>query len=83
MDSLTDLERAMLDLEQQWWGTAAGKEDAIRAMGMSPVRYYQLLRTLIDTEQAVAYAPVVVNRLRRLATKRQQATSFSLVGEVE
>lgn len=65
MDSLTEHERAMLDLEQQWWATAAGKEDAIRAMGLTPTRYYQLLNRLLATERAVAYAAVTVNRLRR------------------
>lgn len=66
LDSLTDRERAMLDLEQQWWATAAGKEDAIRAMGLTPIRYYQLLSRLLATEQALAYAAVTVNRLRRI-----------------
>lgn len=71
VDSLTDLERAILDLEQQHWATAAGKEDAIRAMGMSPTRYYQLLNQLLATEQALAYAPVTVNRLRRVARRNR------------
>lgn len=39
LDTLTDREQAILDLNQQWWATAAGKEDEIRAMGLSPVRY--------------------------------------------
>lgn len=67
VDTLTDLERAMLDLEQQWWATAAGKEDAIRAMGLSATRYYQQLGRLLATERALAYAAVTVNRLRRIA----------------
>ncbi|UXA19488.1 DUF3263 domain-containing protein [Mycobacterium sp. SMC-4] len=71
LDTLTDLERAMLDLEQQWWATAAGKEDGIRALGLSPTRYYQLLGRLLATEKAVAYAAVSVNRLRRIALSRE------------
>lgn len=67
MDSLTDQQRAMLDLEHQWFATASGKEDAIRALGMSPTRYYQKLNQLIATEAAVAYDPVTTNRLRRRA----------------
>lgn len=66
LDTLTEREQAILDLEQQWWSTAAGKEDAIRSMGLSPVRYYQLLNRLLATERAVAYAAVTVNRLRRI-----------------
>ena len=66
VDSLTDQERAILDLEQQWWATAGGKESAIAAMGLSPVRYYQLLSRLLATEQAMAYAAVSVKRLRRI-----------------
>lgn len=70
MDTLTDRERAILDLEQQWWATAAGKEDAIREIGLSPTRYYQLLNRLIATEKAVAYAAVAVNRLQRIRDRR-------------
>jgi hypothetical protein len=66
MDTLTDQERAMLDLEQQWWATAGGKEAAIVAMGLSPTRYYQLLNRLLASEKALAYAAVTVNRLRRI-----------------
>jgi len=36
VDSLTAQECAILDLEQQWWATAGGKEDAIAAMGLLP-----------------------------------------------
>lgn len=71
VDTLTDCERAILDLERRWWATAAGKEDAIRAMGLTPVRYYQLLNRLRATERAVAYAAVTVNRLQRIATPRR------------
>lgn len=77
LDSLTDLERAMLDLEQQWWATAAGKEDAIAGMGLSPTRYYQLLSRLLATERALAYASVTVNRLRRISTQRQLGRASS------
>ncbi len=59
----------MLDLEAQWFGTAGGKELAIRQLGLSPVRYYQVLHRLIDSEAALLYNAVVVNRLRRLSRK--------------
>ncbi|MCK0174765.1 DUF3263 domain-containing protein [Mycolicibacterium sp. F2034L] len=58
----------MLELESQWFGTASGKEDAIRDLGMRPVRYYQVLNRLITREAALAYAPTTVSRLLRIAT---------------
>ena len=70
MDSLTDQERAILDLEQQWWSTAGGKEAAITELGLSPVRYYQLLNRLLATERALAYAATTVNRLRRVSSRQ-------------
>jgi hypothetical protein len=66
MDSLTDSDRAILDLEHAWWPTAGAKEDAIRRMGMTPVRYYQRLNQLIDGEEALEYDAVTVRRLLRL-----------------
>lgn len=68
MDPLTGQQRAMLDLEREWFATAGGKEDAIRALGLTPVRYYQKLNQLITTEGAMRYDPVTVNRLRRRAS---------------
>ncbi|QRY43122.1 DUF3263 domain-containing protein [Mycolicibacterium boenickei] len=65
MDSLTGQQQAILDLERQWFATVGGKEDAIRKLGLSPVRYYQKLNQLICTKAAVAYDPVTANRLRR------------------
>lgn len=56
-----------LVLEREWFATAGAKEDAIRELGLSPVRYYQKLNQLITTEAAVAYDPVTANRLRRRA----------------
>lgn len=66
MDPLTDRQRAILDLENQFWPTSGQKEDTIRGLGMSPVRYYQLLASLLGTQAALAYDPVTVNRLRRI-----------------
>lgn len=69
MDSLTEQQRAILDLEAQWFATTGGKETAIRSMGLAPVRYYQLLNRLIDSEASLVHNPVVVNRLRRVSRK--------------
>jgi len=70
VDSLTDIECAMLDTEREWWASAGRKEAAIAdRFGMSATRYYQLLTRLIGSEAALAYDPVTVNRLRRLAER--------------
>lgn len=69
MDSLTDTQKETLDLEAQWFATTGCKETAIRGMGLTPVRYYQLLNRLIDSEAALVHNPAVVNRLLRLRVK--------------
>lgn len=69
MDSLTGQHRAMLDLEREWFATAGGKEDAIRGLGLTPTRYYQLLVKLIASRAALEYDSVTVNRLRRVSTR--------------
>ncbi|AXN43402.1 hypothetical protein MM1218R_01454 [Mycobacterium marinum] len=73
MDSLTDQQRAMIDLEREWWATPGGKETAIRErFGMSPVRYYQLLSQLLAVPAALAHDPVTINRLRRIRSARHR-----------
>lgn len=57
------------DLERSFYRTAGAKDDAIRGLGLSPVRYYQLLTQMLGTEAALAHDPVTVNRLRRLASR--------------
>lgn len=68
-DTLTDEQRAILALERQFWRTSGAKEDAIRAMGLSPVRYYQLLVGLLDDPAALAAEPQLIYRLRRIARR--------------
>lgn len=76
MDSLTDLDFAILNLEAQFWATAGGKEQAIRDMGMTPVRYYQRLNQLADTEEALAADSVTVNRVRRLRSRQLHSSNL-------
>lgn len=67
MDPLTDTERAMLDMEAEWFATAGGKETAIRdRFGVTPARYYQQLAKLITRSAALEYDAVTVNRLLRI-----------------
>lgn len=69
---LSDRDRALLALEQRGWPGPGAKERAIREqLGISPTRYYQLLSALLDDPRAAAYAPVTVNRLRRVRQARR------------
>ncbi|MEI7030853.1 DUF3263 domain-containing protein [Streptomyces pratensis] len=69
---LSARDRALLALERRSWSGPGAKERAVREeLGISPVRYYQLLNALIEDERALREDPVTVNRLRRVRdTKR-------------
>ncbi|MEU0358519.1 DUF3263 domain-containing protein [Streptomyces cyaneofuscatus] len=70
---LSDRDRALLALERRSWAGPGVKERAIREeLGISPVRYYQLLNALIEDERALREDPVTVNRLRRLRAARRE-----------
>ena len=70
VDTLTDLQRSILAIEAQFWKTAGAKEDEIRSvLGLSATRYYQVLNQLLGCEAALAYDPVTVKRLRRIARR--------------
>jgi len=69
-------DREILAFERQWWRYAGAKEQAIRDLfDMSATRYYQVLNALIDRPEALVADPMLVKRLRRLRTTRQQARS--------
>ncbi|MEN3307356.1 MAG: hypothetical protein V7603_3558 [Micromonosporaceae bacterium] len=73
-DGLTERERQVLAFERQWWKHAGAKEQAIRDLfELSATRYYQLLNALLDNPAALAYDPVLVQRLRRLRATRSRA----------
>ncbi|MFB8025401.1 DUF3263 domain-containing protein [Streptomyces sp. NPDC056465] len=64
--------RAVLALERRSWAGPGAKERAIREeLGISPVRYYQLLNALLDDRRALEEDPVTVNRLRRVREARR------------
>ncbi|MFD4035015.1 DUF3263 domain-containing protein [Streptomyces sp. NPDC058637] len=69
---LSDQERAVLAVERRSWSGPGAKERAIREqLGISPVRYYQLLNALLDDRRALEEDPVTVNRLRRVRDARR------------
>jgi len=73
---LTELEVRILDFESNWWRFAGAKETAIKDLfDLTAPRYYQLLNDLIDREDAMAAAPMLVKRLRRLRAARMSARS--------
>ena len=74
--SLSDRERALLDLETGWWRHAGDKETAIaRTLDIPVATYYAELNRLIDRPEAEAAYPLVVRRLRRLRARRRTARS--------
>ena len=61
---------------QREWTLKGELEQAIRdEFDLSATRYYQILGWLIDQRQALAYAPVTVNRLRAVREMKRQARS--------
>jgi hypothetical protein len=78
-DGLTQLQRDVLHCERELQGVRTGRTARIRArLGLSPVRYEQVLRSLIGVPAAMAEAPDVMHRLeRRLQARhaRQDGTS--------
>lgn len=74
--ALSDLEVRILDFERQWWRYAGAKETGIKEQfNISAREYYELLNNLIDREDALAAAPLLIKRLRRLREARIVARS--------
>ncbi len=69
MDTVT-----VLKIERQFWRTAGAKDEAIRALGLSPVRYHQLLNQLLDDPAFLQADPQLVYRLLRVRTNRRRST---------
>lgn len=61
---LTDLEAAIVGIEKRNWRYQGTKEKAIRALGITPISYYQRLNTMIETPRVVAAEPLLTARLR-------------------
>ena len=81
LDTLTARDREILALERLWWQYAGAKEQAIRdKFDMSSTRYYQVLNALIDRDDALAFDPLLIKRLRRLRAQRQRSRSARRLG---
>lgn len=71
---LDDTQKAVLDFAGRTYRYPGARETDIRdTFDCSPIRYEQILNALIDTEDALAYAPQTVKRLRRLREARAAA----------
>ena len=79
--SLSERDREILALERLWWKYSGAKEQAIREkFDMSSTRYYQVLNALIDRDDALAFDPLLVKRLRRMRAQRQRSRSARRLG---
>ncbi|PUB27804.1 uncharacterized protein DUF3263 [Promicromonospora sp. AC04] len=73
---LSDRDREILAFERKWWKYAGAKEEAARELfDLTATRYYQVLNALIDSPAALEHDPMLVKRLRRLRSTRQQTRS--------
>ncbi|MCU1414101.1 MAG: hypothetical protein JWN80_1441 [Microbacteriaceae bacterium] len=71
---LSERSRRVLEFERQWWKHAGAKEEAIRSeFGLSAARYYQMLNTVLDEPEALAFDPMLVKRLHRMRDARTEA----------
>ena len=70
-----------LELEGRRYKYTGAKAAAIReTFGESSTRYYQRLNALLDDPAALALAPLLVRRLRRLRDERRGARSEVRLG---
>lgn len=73
---LSDRDAAILDFEDSWWSAPGAKEVEIRErFDLSAPRYHQILNGLLDDPAALAYAPLLVKRLRRQRQRRHEGRS--------
>lgn len=70
-EELSELEQAILEFERQHFKYAGAKEAQIAdVLELSPIRYYQILNRLLDSQAALAAYPQVIHRLRRMRQER-------------
>jgi Protein of unknown function (DUF3263) len=71
--TLSERDRQILDFEESWWVQPGSKASAIRdQLGMSPTRYYRHLAELVESEDAMAHAPLLIRRLRLRRRQRRR-----------
>lgn len=60
----------LLDFERTWPRHSHAKENAIRARGLTPARYYQLLQRAAISLDGQAHDAITAHRLTRAAARR-------------
>ncbi len=71
--SLTEREQAILNFERSWWTRDGVKDLMLRERFLcSADDYYNELNRLLDTDEALAYDPLVVRRLQRARERRRR-----------
>jgi len=68
---MTDLELAILAVEDRWHRYPGRKLQAIRKLGLTEIRYYQVLNRLVDDHEAEQVAALLIHRLRRIREGRR------------
>ncbi len=68
---LSDRDCAVLDIEGQHWRYAGTKEAEIGRMGLTGIRYYQILNALTADPQAWDYAPMALARVTHLRDRQR------------
>ena len=63
-DGLNPLERRILAQERRGFKHQGSKEKAIKALGFTPIAYYQMLNVMLDDERVREAAPRLVDALR-------------------
>jgi Protein of unknown function (DUF3263) len=72
--ALRERDLVVLDIERGWWLDGRSKGEIVKArLHMSLSRYNQLLGQLLANDEAEAYDPLVVRRLRRARERRRWA----------
>lgn len=80
-ESLSARDREVLAMERLWWKYAGAKEQAIREkFDLSTTQYYHVLNALIDREDALAFDPLLVKRLRRMRAQRKRSRTARRLG---
>ncbi|WP_035811020.1 MULTISPECIES: DUF3263 domain-containing protein [Micrococcales] len=65
MESLTEVDLAIIAMEKRPWKYPGAKERAVRTeLGISGTEYYMRLNRLIDDERAIRMEPALMRRLR-------------------
>ncbi len=76
---VSERDRKVLDFEGSWWLFPGPKDRDIREyVDMSATRYYEVVRRLIDNDDALAYAPMTVRRLRHMRNNRLEQIARSI-----